>query len=116
VIPAIMKERGKDRMTSSVIQRALKAEDSLMIEVLGRAQHYLGLLAGNIVNLYDPEMIVFGGGIVERLGDGFVSPIRETAKARYLRPDPDDSIAIVPAKLGDHSGALGATVLAARKG
>jgi glucokinase len=115
VIPSIMKDKGKARMTSSVVERALEAGDALMIEVLSRAQHYLGLLAGNVVNLFDPEMIVFGGGIVERLGEGYVAPIRATAKTRYLRPDPDDSIAIVPAKLGDHSGALGATVLAARK-
>ncbi len=112
-VPEIMKERNKDRMTSSVIQRALKSGDELMIEVATKAQHYLGLLAGNIVNLYDPEIIVIGGGIVERLGEDFVAPIRRMAKTRYLRPDPEDTIRIVPAKLGDHSGALGASVLAA---
>lgn len=115
LIPSIMKERGKERMTSSVVERALEAGDALMIDVLSRAQHYLGLLAGNVVNLFDPEMIVFGGGIVERLGETYVEPIRAMAKTRYLRPDPENAIAIVPAKLGDHSGALGATVLAARK-
>jgi glucokinase len=114
VIPEIMTERGKQRMTSSVIDRALKAGDELMREVLGRAQHALGLLAGNVVNVFDPEIIVFGGGIVERLGERFVAPIREMAKSRYLRPDPEDSIRIVPSKLGDHAGAVGASVLAAR--
>lgn len=114
VIPEIMRERGKDRMTSSVIKRALDAGDELMRDVVGRAQHVLGLLAGNIVNVFDPEIIVFGGGIVERLGEQFVAPVRETAKARYLRPDPEDAVRIVPAALGDHSGALGASVLAAK--
>lgn len=114
-IPSIMKDRGKERMTSSVIQRALEAGDALMIEVVERAQHYLGLLSGNIVNLYDPELIVFGGGIVERLGEDFVAPIRKVAKSRYLRPDPDDVVRIAPAKLGDYSGALGASVLASRR-
>src|SRR5207253_1013997 len=51
---AIMKERGKDRMTSSVIGRALEADDRVMKDVLARAQHYLGLLAGNVVNMFDP--------------------------------------------------------------
>jgi glucokinase len=113
-VPDIMKERKKERMTSSVIQRALDAGDEVMIDVVARAQHYLGLLAGNIVNFYDPEMIVFGGGIVGRLGEDFVAPIREMALTRYLRPDPDVRVRIVPSKLGDHSGALGASVLAAR--
>ncbi len=109
---AIMKERDKDRMTSSVMERALNADDPIMKAVLARAQHYLGLLAGNIVNLFDPEMIVIGGGIAQRLKDEFVRPIAETARARFLRPDPDHLIRIEAAILGDNSGALGASALA----
>lgn len=109
---SIMKERGKDRMTSSVIARALKADDAVMKDVLARAQHYLGLLAGNIVNLFDPEMIVIGGGIAQRLKGDFVGPIATTARGRFLRPDPEGTIRIEPATLGDYSGALGASALA----
>jgi glucokinase len=108
----IMKERGKERMTSSVIKRALDANDAVMKEVVARAQHYIGLLAGNVVNLYDPEIIVLGGGVAQRLGEEFVAPIRETARERFLRPDPDGVVRIVAATLGDYSGALGATALA----
>lgn len=109
---SIMKERGKERMTSSVIARALKADDPIMKDVLARAQHYLGLLAGNIVNLFDPEMIVIGGGIAQRLGDAFVAPIAEVARGRFLRPDPEHRVRIEAATLGDYSGALGASALA----
>jgi glucokinase len=108
----IMKERNKDRMTSSVIARALKENDPVMTEVMARAQHYLGLLAGNIVNMFDPEMIVIGGGIAQRLKETFVAPIAEVARGRFLRPDPEKRIRIVHARLGDHSGALGACALA----
>lgn len=112
VIPAIMKERLKTRMTSSVMARALEANDAVMKEVLARAQHYLGLLAGNIVNLYDPEVIVIGGGVAQRLEEAFVAPIRKVARTRFLRPDPKGEITITHAQLGDYSGALGASVLA----
>jgi glucokinase len=111
---SIMKERNKDRMTSSVISRALKANDPIMKDVLGRAQHYLGLLAGNIVNVFDPEMIVIGGGVAQRLKEDFVGPIAETARSRYLRPDPDKVIRFEHAVLGDYSGALGASAMARR--
>lgn len=111
----IMREKNKDRMTSSVIERALDADDAVMKEVLSRAQHVLGLLAGNLVNIYDPEVIVIGGGIAQRLGEKFVAPIREVARGRYLRPDPEVTITIAHAKLGDYSGALGASVLARKK-
>jgi len=109
---AIMKERGKDRMTSSVIARALEADDRVMKDVLARAQHYLGLLAGNVVNMFDPEMIVIGGGVAQRLGEKFVAPIAEVARSRFLRPDNEHRIRIEHAKLGDYSGALGACALA----
>lgn len=109
---SIMKERGKERMTSSVIASALKADDAVMKEVLGRAQHYLGLLAGNIVNMFDPEMIVIGGGVAQRLKETFVTPIAEIARTRFLRPDPEHRVRIVHARLGDYSGALGACALA----
>ena len=115
VIPAIMKEREKTRMTSSVMQRALEAKDPVMTEVLAKAQHYLGLLAGNIVNFYDPEAIVIGGGVAQRLKEAFVGPIRKVARPRFLKPDTKGEISITHATLGDYSGALGASVLAKRK-
>lgn len=108
----IMKERNKERMTSSVMQRALKADCPVMKEVVAKAQHYLGLLAGNLVNMYDPEMIVIGGGVAQRLKEEFVNPIAEIARSRFLRPDPDKKVRIEHATLGDYSGALGASALA----
>lgn len=112
VVPRIMQERKKDRMTSSVMARALEADDAVMKDVLARAQHYLGLLAGNIVNMFDPEMIVVGGGVAQRLGAAFVEPIELVARSRFLRPDPDHAVRIDYARLGDYSGALGACALA----
>jgi glucokinase len=108
----IMRDRDKPRMTSSVIAAALKAGDPIMTDVLTRAQHYLGLLAGNIVNLLDPQMVVIGGGIAQRLKEDFVAPVREVARGRFLCPDPDGEIRIEHATLGDYSGALGAVALA----
>ena len=112
LVMQIMKEKNKPRMTSSVIKRALEAGDPVMTDVLTRAEHYLGLLAGNVVNLIDPEMVVIGGGVAQRLKEDFVAPIREIARSRFLRPDPDGDIRIEHATLGDYSGALGAAALA----
>ena len=39
----LMEERGKDRMASSVIQRALKKNDPVMRKVMKRAQYYMGM-------------------------------------------------------------------------
>ncbi len=111
----IMKKKNKERMTSSIIAAALKKEDVVMQEVLHRAQFHLGILASNAVNLLDPECVVFGGGIAERLRDTYVNPIRETAYEYFLRPSDRDRVRIVPGKLGDNAGALGAIVLAKQR-
>ncbi|MEJ2009091.1 MAG: ROK family protein [Acidobacteriota bacterium] len=111
----IMKKKKRERMTSSIIASALKKNDAVMHEVLEHAQRYLGILASNAVNLLDPECVVFGGGIAERLKDSYVDPIRETAYEYFLRPADRDRVRIVPGKLGDNAGALGAIVLAKQR-
>lgn len=111
---SIMREKNKPRMTSSVLKKALEANDPIVKDVVSRAQHYLGLLAGNLVNVLDPQMVVFGGGVAQRLKEDFVAPIREVARARFLRPDPKGIVRIESATLGDYSGALGACALARR--
>ncbi|HKT12663.1 MAG TPA: ROK family protein [Terriglobia bacterium] len=111
----IMAKKNKERMTSSIISTALKKNDSLMNEVLHRAQFHLGILCSNAVNLLDPECVVIGGGIAERLKDSYVDPIRETAYEYFLRRADRDRVRIVPGKLGDNAGALGAIVLAKQR-
>ena len=111
----IMKERGKDRMTSSVIQRALKKKDPVMRKVLKRAQHYLGLLVASVVNLLDPECVVIGGGIVERLGEDYMKPIRQVAYEHFLNPRNKARVRIVAGRLGDDAAPLGAVVLARQR-
>jgi glucokinase len=111
----IMKERGVSRMTSRVILLALRKKDAVMRQVIERAEHYLGLLVANVVNLLDPECVVIGGGIAERLQEDFVRPIRETAYEYFLQQRDARRIRILPGLLGDNAGALGAAVLARRR-
>lgn len=114
-IPRIMKERGKDRITSSVIQAALAEKDPVMTEVMERAQYCLGILVANVVNTLDPERVVIGGGIAERLGSDFTNPIRRTAYEYFLHPQAAKRTQIVLSTLGDNAGALGAVVLARKR-
>jgi glucokinase len=111
----IMKKKNKERMTSSIIAAALKKNDPVMREVMERAQFHLGILASNAVNLLDPECIVVGGGIAARLKESYVGPIRETAYEYFLRPSDRDRVRIMPGRLGDDAGALGAIVLARQR-
>ena len=111
LIPELTAGRS-ERLTSGLLAKALRRGDPLVTEVMERAQWYLGLHAASIVNLLDPEMIAYGGGIVEALGDRFLDPIRTTARQYFLQTADADRVQIVASALGDHAGVLGAAVLA----
>jgi glucokinase len=111
----IMDDKGKEKLTSSVIEASLEAGDALMEEAIQNAQYYLGLLTANLVNVLDPEVVVFGGGVVERLGQDFIDPIGRTARQHYLQREGAEKIRLVPAALGDDAGPIGAAVAARRR-
>ena len=112
VVPKIMKKLGHDRLTSSVIDKALAKNDKVMHKVMEEAQYYLGLLAGSVANLLDPEVIVIGGGVAERLGDAFVAPIRSHAYKHFLAQHDREKVRIVATELKDLAAPLGAALSA----
>jgi glucokinase len=112
VVPQILEERGRDRITSSIIEEALARKDPLMQEVVAQAEYYLGILVANVTSILDPERVVIGGGIAARLGETFVAPIRKTAAQYFAHAQAAQHVKIVSASLGDDAGALGAVVLA----
>lgn len=111
----IMEDKGKQKLTSSVIEASLEANDPLMEEAILNAQYYLGLLTANLVNVLDPEVIVYGGGVVERLGEAFLEPIAQTARSHFLQRRDAEKVRMVPAALGDDAGPVGAAVVAQRR-
>ncbi|HEV2424183.1 MAG TPA: ROK family protein [Terriglobia bacterium] len=115
IVLDLMKKKGKPRMTSSIMNSALKRNDRVMRDVLKHAEYCLGILAANVVNLLDPECVVIGGGIATRLGERFVAPIREAAAGYFLREEDAQRIRVVAGRLGDDAGALGAVVLARQR-
>jgi len=102
-------------MTAGVIANALEAGDSVVAEAVARAQFYLGLLVSACVNLIDPETVVVGGGMTERLGDAYLESVRAVARQHYVNQADVDKVRIVPAALGDLSGVLGAAVIARQR-
>jgi glucokinase len=115
IVLKLMAERGRTRMTSSIIQRALKEHDPVMVRVMEHAQLCLGILAANVVNMLDPEYVIIGGGIAARLGKDFVTPIRQAAYQYFLRRHDARRVKILPGILGDDAGPFGAVALARQR-
>ena len=99
-------------MTSSVLAKAVMKHDSLTTEVLQRAAHYLGLHAASLVNAFDPEALIYGGGVIEGLGEWMLGQIRTTALQYVINRNRIDEVKIIEAKLGDDAGVVGAALLA----
>ena len=112
VLPDLMKEKGGDVITSSVLAKAVSKNDPLTLDVLRRAAHYLGLHASALINALDPEMLVYGGGVIEGLGEWMVSQIRDCARQNAINRQDIDKIKIVEAKLGEQAGVTGAALMA----
>jgi glucokinase len=109
----IMEERGRDRLSSGIWERALARDDHMAIDLLEEAVEALGAGVASAVNLLDPEAVVIGGGLGIRLGEPWVERIRE-AMLPHLFVD-DDPPSVLLAELGDLGGAHGGALLAARR-
>ena len=112
VVPRLLEEGGRTTISSGVLGDALEQGDALVQEVMSLAQYYMGLLVANVVNLLDPQAIVLGGGVVERLGAAYVDAVREVAEQFYLNQQDKDQVRIVESELNDYAGVLGAAMLA----
>jgi glucokinase len=106
-----MEKHGRDRLTSGIWARALKAKDPLATKLIDRAVDALGAGIASAVNLLDTEAVIIGGGLGVRFGQAYVERIGK-AMQPHLFTD-EDPPAIHPAALGDFGGAIGAALLAA---
>jgi glucokinase len=102
----IMADRGRDRLTSGVIARALEKGDKVTVELIEQAVWALGIALASAQNLLDVEAVIVGGGLGDRLGEPFIERLK-AAMQPHLFDDPPD---ILGSELGDLSGAVGAAV------
>ena len=104
-------ERGA--ATSHDAVEAARAGDRDALELLERLGTRLGIGLAGIVNSFEPEQIVIGGGL-SRAGDLFLEAARAEAAARAL-PAIFERVSISLARAGAAAGVIGAGLLAAQE-
>ena len=102
---------GDGRMTSKVWADALEARDPVALELIDGAVWALGVAIANAVAVLDLDVMIVGGGLADRLGPTFVGRIEQSAREQLFAHG--SQARVVPAALGDQSGALGAALMAA---
>jgi glucokinase len=85
--------------------------DSLSIRALARAGKFLGLALVNFIHIFNPSIIIIGGG-VSRSGDFLMKPIHSCLKEQVMSPQFLEGFVLATSTLTDEAGLLGALVLA----
>ena len=99
-----------ENITAEKVSIAAQGGDSLASEVISSAAFYLGVGMVNLVNIFNPEMIIVGGGMA-KMGDLLLNPAKQIVRERAFQSSAQ-AVRIVPAQLGDDAGVLGAAVFA----
>ncbi len=106
-----MAEHVKDGVfRSKYLKKALANHDKVTEEAIDRACHYLAIATGNIINTLSPEVVIYGGGVVEATGDLFRDKVLEELD-RYTHPSIRPNVEIKTAALGDDSNIYGSLAM-----
>jgi glucokinase len=108
---AIARELWGSDADSYVLVARAKEGDGAARERLAQLGRYLGAGIGSLVNVFDPDVVVVGGGFGDGAGDLVLEPAREAAREEALAPA-DRELEIVPAALGEDAGVVGAALVA----
>lgn len=101
---------GPDAAAHTLIERASAGDDAARA-ALARIGELLGAAVGSLVNIFDPELIVVGGGFGAAAGDFVLGPAREAARHEAV-PPAREAVHIVAAELGSDAGLVGAGLVA----
>lgn len=101
-------------ITGALVTELAHDGDAAACRVLEAAGRSLGAGMVSLVNAFDPEVIVVGGGVIHA-GELLLGPAREVVAERAL-PPARDTVRIVSAYFGAEAGMLGAAVLASEDG
>lgn len=102
--------RSIEQLTAHDVFRACDAGDVLALSVVREAVEFWGMAAANLVSLFNPEKIIFGGGVfgpAVRLLPDIAAEAR-----RWAQPISIQQVEFVPSQLGSDAGLLGAAYIA----
>jgi glucokinase len=101
---------GVENIAAIDVAAAARMGDLAAQQIITEAGGYLGIAVADLVNLFNPSMVIVGGG-VSQMGDVLLEPIRKVVKERSLR-SAAQAVRITAALLGRRSTGMGAIVQA----
>jgi len=105
-----LRNKSLKEVTCHDVFRAYENNDEIAIKVISNCIQYWGMAAANLVSLFNPEKILFGGGV---FGPAIplIPKIKEEA-TKWAQPISIQQVCFEPAGLGTDAGVMGAGFLA----
>lgn len=100
-----------ERIRSGTLRKALSKGDEVVTEVVDRAAEIMGVACLSIRRVIDPEVFLFGGGVIEACGT-HILPIIERIIASDPLASPKPAGRVLESALGDDAVPLGGVALA----
>jgi glucokinase len=95
-----------DELTAAIVYDAAKRGDDTALEVVRETARLLGAGVANLLNVYNPDVVVVAGGVTNA-GDALFEPLRREVRKRAFKPAVD-ACRIVPGSLQGSAGMVGA--------
>ncbi|MDS0528179.1 ROK family protein [Clostridium sp. SHJSY1] len=99
-----------ENVTSYEVFKEAEKGDTVSKDIVEDALNYLGIGVANAVAIFDPEMVVIGGGVTQ-VGDILFNKVRQVVNRRCFK-NMAEACEVVPAGLGSNAGVVGAVALA----
>ncbi len=96
-------------VTAKTVAEAASQGDELSLRIFNEATDHIGIGIANLVNLFNPEMVIVGGG-VSLAGDLFFDNIRRVVGQHVIQSSGKDLL-IIPVAFGENAALMGAFAL-----
>ena len=110
LIDLVVENNGK--LKSSHIKKALSENDEIALDMFSEAMEYLGAGLASAVNMLNPSLVILGGGVMEAVGEQYLSKIKRVIQGSTFNKSFNDCDFKL-AKLGDEAGIYGAMQIVA---
>jgi glucokinase len=109
---SILEHAGGDvrKVSPEAVHSAARQGDSLARELIARTSYYIGIGLANLINIFNPELMVIGGGL-SNIGDMLLEPAFKVAGERAYKQS-FRAVRFASPALGRNSGVVGAAAFA----
>lgn len=109
----VLNRKDPELLTIQDIFEAYRQKDTVGIKVLRESIKYWGMTTANLISLFNPEIIIFGGSLFGP-GQMFIDDIK-TEASKWAQPLFMKNVKLVGSQLGQNAGLIGAGHLAMHK-